>query len=75
MDRLGVDPDMLGGSPHVLGTRITVRRALELIAQYPSWDALRSDYPGLDDAALRQVLAFAAAEVDGRVIALDRPAA
>lgn len=75
LDRLGVDPNVLGGAPHILGTRISVRRALEIIAQYPDRTELRADYPTLDDEALRQVLAYAAAEVGGRVIALDRPAA
>jgi uncharacterized protein (DUF433 family) len=74
-DRIAVDPAILGGKPHVRGTRIGLGRALEVLAQYPDRDALRADYPGLDDESLRQVLAFAAASVDGRVIALDRSAA
>lgn len=75
LDRIAVDPDVLGGAPHVRGTRISVTRALEVLAQYPDRAAMREDYPGLDDEALRQVLAFAAAEVGGQVIALERPAA
>ncbi len=74
-DRIVVDPDVLVAKPHVRGTRISVARALEVLAQYPDWAALRADYPGLDDVAIRQVLAFAAATVDGRVIAIDRTAA
>ncbi len=74
-DRLGVDPDVLSGKPHVRGTRITVQRALEILSQYADREELRRDYPGLDDEALRQVLAFAAAELAGRVVALERPAA
>ncbi len=74
-DRIGVDPEILGGKPHVRGTRISVARALEVLAQYPDRMSLRTDYPGLDDEAIQQVLAFAAASVDGRVIALDRTAA
>jgi uncharacterized protein (DUF433 family) len=74
-DRIAVDPDILVGKPHVRGTRISVARALEVLGQYPDRAALRTDYPGLDDEAIRQVLAFAAATVGGRVIALDRTAA
>jgi uncharacterized protein (DUF433 family) len=74
-DRIAVDPEILGGKPHVRGTRISLARALEVLAQYPDRGALRADYPGLDDEAIRQVLGFAAATVDGRVIALDRTAA
>ena len=74
-DRVAVFPDVLGGKAHVRGTRISLARALEVLAQYPDREQLRTDYPGLDDEALRQVLAFAAASVDGRIIALDRTAA
>lgn len=74
LDRIGVDPTVLAGKPHVRGTRISVERALEVLAQYPDRTQLREDYPHLDDEALRQVLAFAAAEVAGRVLTLD-PAA
>jgi uncharacterized protein (DUF433 family) len=34
-DRIAVDPDILVGKPHVRGTRISVARALEVLAQYP----------------------------------------
>ena len=74
-DRIAVDPEILAGKPHVRGTRISVARTLEVPAQYPDRASLRADYPGLEDEAIRQVLAFAAASVDGRVIALDRTAA
>ena len=74
-DRIGVDPAILAGKPHVVGTRISVQRALEVIGQYADRTELRADYPGLDDEALRQVLAFAALEVGGRVVPLARPAA
>ena len=75
LDRIAVDPSVLGGKPHVRGTRISVERGLEVLAQYPDRERLREDYPSLDDEALRQVLAFAAAEISGRVLSLDRPAA
>lgn len=74
-DRIAVDPDILGGKAHVRGTRISLARALEVLAQYPDRAALREDYPGLDDESIRQVLAFAAAALDGRVITFDRTAA
>jgi uncharacterized protein (DUF433 family) len=74
-DRIAVDPDILSGKPHVRGTRIAVARVLEVLGQYTDREALRGDYPGLDDDSIRQVLAFAAASIDGRVIVLDRSAA
>ena len=74
-DHIAVDPEILGGKPHVLGTRLSVERVLEVLAQYTDRAALISDYPGLDEESIRQVLAFAAATVGGRVIPLDRTAA
>ena len=74
-DRIAVDPEILGGAPHVKGTRISVQRVLEVLAQYPDHDRLREDYPGLDDAAISCVLRFAAATLGGRIVPLDRTAA
>jgi uncharacterized protein (DUF433 family) len=54
---------------------LSVERVLEVLAQYTDRAALVGDYPGLDDESIRQVLAFAAATVGGRVIPLDRTAA
>ena len=74
-ERLGVDPEVLDGVAHVLGTRISVQRALEVLAQYPDRAQLRDDYPSLDDDAISCVLRYAAATTAGRVIPLDRTAA
>jgi uncharacterized protein (DUF433 family) len=74
-ERIAVDPEILGGAPHVRGTRISVQRALEVLAQYTDRERLRDDYPGLDDEALASVLLFAAAMLGGRVVPLDRSAA
>lgn len=74
-DRIAIDPEILGGKPHVRGTRISLERALEVLAQYRERAALESDFPGLDQEAVRQVLEFAAAEVGGRRIPLERSAA
>ncbi len=75
LDRIAVDPAIVGGQPHIRGTRISVRRALEVIAQYPDREELARDYPGLDDESVRQVLLFAARVVGGEIVPLDRSAA
>ncbi len=74
-DRITSDPKMLGGKPCVRGLRITVQRVLEILAQAPTWDAVRDDYPELDEQDIRQVLAFAAAFLTDTVIPLDSSAA
>jgi uncharacterized protein (DUF433 family) len=75
LDRIVVSPETLGGAPHVRGTRISVCRALEVIAQYRDRGELERDYPGLDDESIRQVLLFAARIVEGEIVPLDRSAA
>ena len=72
---IAVDPEILSGAPHVRGTRITVQRALEVLAQYADRERLRDDYPGLEDEAISSVLRFAAATLGGRIVPLDRSAA
>ena len=60
-DRITTDPEVLGGKPCIRGMRLSVQRVLEILAQNPSWDDLRQDYPELEAEDLRQALAFAAA--------------
>lgn len=74
-DRITSDPMMLGGKPCVRGMRITVQRVLEILAQNPSWDAVRDDYPELEEKDIQQALAFAAAFLTDTVIPLDSSAA
>jgi hypothetical protein len=42
-------------------------RVLEILATYEDRHELFSDYPDLEEADLRQALAFAAATVDGAI--------
>lgn len=78
-DRITSDPKMLGGKPCIRGLRITVQRVLEILAQSPSWgpswDAVRDDYPEIEEQDIRQALAFAAAFLTDTVIPLDTSAA
>ncbi|MBI4605933.1 MAG: DUF433 domain-containing protein [Planctomycetes bacterium] len=74
-DRITSDPAILGGKPCIRGMRLSVQRVLEILAEDPSRDDLREDYPDLEDEDIRQALAFAAAALDDRVIPVDAPAA
>lgn len=64
--RITVDPDTLGGQPCIRGMRLTVRRVLEILAQYPDWRDLQSDYPDLERDDIPEVLRFAAEMLDER---------
>jgi uncharacterized protein (DUF433 family) len=69
-DRITADPGVLGGKPVIRGMRLSVQRVLEILAQNPSWEELRLDYPELDAEDIRQALAFAAASLGDRVLPL-----
>ena len=66
-DRITIEAGKLGGQPCIRGMRITVRRALEILATYPERIDLFKDYPELQEEDLQQALAFAASAVDGTI--------
>lgn len=73
-NRITVEPGKCGGKPCIREMRITVRRVLELLAQYPDRSALLSDYPYLESDDLQQALQFAAATVDDERVSIDQVA-
>jgi uncharacterized protein (DUF433 family) len=73
LDRITVNPARMNGQPCIRDLRITVRRVLEILAVYPTRDALRVDFPELDDEDIRQALVYAAAMLDDEI--QDLPAA
>jgi len=60
----------MNGQPCVRGMRLTVKRVLEAMSAYPDRDELFIEYPELEPEDLEQVLIFAAASLDDRVIEL-----
>lgn len=50
--------------------RMTVRRALEALGRYPDRQQLFAEYPELDEEDVRQVLGFAAANLDDKLVQL-----
>ncbi len=69
-DRITSDPAKLNGQPCIRGMRLTVRRVLEALATYPDREELRAEYPELEDEDIRQALAYAAANLDDKVVEL-----
>ena len=74
-DRITTDPEVLGGKPCIRGMRLSVQRVLEILAQNPSWEDLRQDYPELEGEDIQQALAFAAVLLTDRIIPLSASAA
>lgn len=68
LDRITIDPARMNGQPCVRDLRLTVRRVLKAMAVYPDRADLRREYPELEDEDLRQVLEFAAANIDDEVL-------
>lgn len=58
-DRITTDPGILAGRPCIRGMRLSVRRVLEILADNPSWEEIREDYPELEPEDIRQARAFA----------------
>jgi uncharacterized protein (DUF433 family) len=65
-DRITADPTVMNGQPCIRGMRLTVKRVLALVAQGLDREALRLDYPELEDEDIRQALDYAAAMVEDR---------
>ena len=70
LDRITYNPAQMNGQACVRHLRLTVRRVLEALATYPDRAELKREYPELEDEDIRQVLAYAAANLDDQVIEL-----
>lgn len=70
LDRITSDPRILNGQPCIRGMRLSVRRVLEAVAIYPSRAELLAEYPDLEEEDILQALAYAAANLDDKVIEL-----
>lgn len=64
----------MNGQPCVRHMRLTVRRVLEALATYPDRAELLREYPDLEEEDIRQVLAFAAATLDDKILELPKTA-
>lgn len=63
LDRISVDPAVMGGRPCVKGTRVTVATLVGLLATGASEERLLKLYPYVTIDDVRQCLAYAALRV------------
>jgi uncharacterized protein (DUF433 family) len=68
--RITSDPKRMNGQPCIRGLRLTVRRVVEAVATYPNRADLQREYPELEEADIQEALAYAAANLDDKVIDL-----
>jgi len=68
LDRITINAEVMNGQPCIRGLRLTVKRVVEAVALYPDWNALRAEYPELDEDDIKQALEFAAKNLDNQII-------
>ena len=70
LDRITVDPRVMGGRPCIRGLRFPVSRLLGLFAAGQSESEILASHPDLEPADVRAAIAYAAAIADERVVVL-----
>lgn len=68
--RITIDPDVMGGKPCIRGMRVTVGMIVEALSAGRTPEQLLADFPYLEEADIREALAFAAHLAQGREIRL-----
>jgi uncharacterized protein (DUF433 family) len=69
-DRITMEPEVMGGKPCIRGTRVTVGMIVEAMSAGRTIDQLLADFPYLEEADIREALAFAARLAQGHAILL-----
>jgi uncharacterized protein (DUF433 family) len=70
IDRITLDPAVMGGKPCIRGQRITVATVLGLLAAERSRDEILKAYPYLEAEDIDQCLAYAAWRMEERDLPL-----
>lgn len=72
IDRITLDPDVMGGKACIRGIRVTVGTILGLLASGRTADEIVAAYPYLEKADISAALAYAAWRVEEIEVALER---
>ena len=70
LDRITLDPAVMGGKPCIRGLRVTVGTIVGLLASGRSHDKILKAYPYLEAEDITQALAYAAWRVEEREVSL-----
>ncbi len=70
LDRITLDPDVMGGKPCIRGLRVTVGTILGLLAAGHSRKEILKSYPYLEPDDIDQCLAYAAWRMEERDVPL-----
>ncbi len=66
LERITLDPTVMGGKPCIRGLRVTVGNVLGLLASGTSRERILKAYPYLEDADIDAALAYAAWRLEER---------
>ena len=70
LQRITIDPGVMGGKPCIRGMRVTVGVIVESISAGRTLQDLLADFPYLEEQDIREALAFAASLAQGREVRL-----
>jgi len=68
LDRITMDPEVMGGQPCIKGLRIPVSLIIKLIASGKKSKDILEDYPELEEEDIKQSLEYAAWTVSEKVL-------
>jgi uncharacterized protein (DUF433 family) len=71
LDRITIDPAVMGGKPCLRGMRVTVGLITGLVASGASFSEILTLYPYLEEADIKAALTYAAWRAEEREVALQ----
>jgi len=66
LERISINPDVMGGKPCIRGMRVTVGMIVEALAAGRSVGDLLADFPYLEERDIRKAPAYASGLAQGR---------
>jgi uncharacterized protein (DUF433 family) len=69
LDRISVDPEIVGGRPCIRGTRMRVSDIVDMLAHGATRAEILENYPYIEDEDISAALVYAARATNHRVIA------
>lgn len=66
--QIAYDSEILGGKPHIRGTRLSVEFVLELFASGAARDEILKTYPQLTPEGIEEALRYAAGAVKNEIL-------
>jgi len=70
LNRITVDPDIMGGRPCIRGMRMPVSRILGMLAAGEDEATILANHPDLEADDVRQALTYAAMVTDNQIVTL-----